>query len=1437
MGDAAQRAARLTDPVGHGLGMIGMIGGALLGAAVGAIMILTLPVSAPLLVGALVGVAAAGAFAGGALAGDQFMHGLQTALALPDPTTGMIGIVGSPNVRIGYLPAARAKLDAAPVCNGLFSLNHLPIPMYGPPARIAEGSSTVFINGMPAARVSSKLECGGEIKDGCSTVIIGGPTIRLLPVHDLEAELQQFFGTMLKVSLFAAGVITLFMGGEAILMFGVMLGGFYVANEALGSLGDMIGPGWRDMLQGGFGLATVAAGAKLGPEDPAALDERCACGEPVDAATGEVFTQTLDFELPGALPIRMERGYASSLNQQSWLGPNWCCSWGQSVEDAGDGAVHYLPGNGRRIRFELGDSDPLGWIRSPKANKLRLRQTPRGFQVRDAQNRLLSFAEQRGEQWLLTGIDDLNGRAIRFHYDRGALSTVEHSGGYRLHVSATQNRMTSIALEQPDQSLATLVRYEYDSQGRLRGVDNGSGRMMQYEYDDAARMIRWQDREGTWYQYRYDANGRCVESVGPDGLYHYYYSYDTASRTTVAVDSYGAATSFRYNERNQVIARNVPMGGAFLTEWDERGNKLSVTDPEGRKVAYQYDPDGNLVASTDALGRTIQMEYNPLGLPVLLTDAAGKRWVRSYDPRGNLIEAGREGEPPWRYERDAHGNLIRLVDPHASQREFGYNNAGLPVWVTDWEGNTTRYLRDAFGRVAREVDPLDDEISFAYNRLNKLAQVTLPTGGQIRWDYDAEGNLTRRTGPDGSAYSYTYGPFDLRTSVVRPSGTVLRFHHDLEGRLASVENEKGELWKYTYDLGGRVVEEQDFTGRVERFGYDRSGLCIRRTNGRGEVVEFERNQGGQITRRKLADGSEVRFAYDSNGLMSEATNPWITVKFERDEYGRVLREIQGDRVIESSYDERGLRTRRRTSEGQETTWRYDANGRVERLALPQDEFLEFTRDAVGRDRERSFGKGQEKPGGLVLRQDYDPLDRLVSQWAGLGGAPSAVTAIAERQYRYDLNGNPEEILDTRWGASRYRYDDDGRIASLDRQDGYSEEFQHDASGNISGVLTNAVWLGRERIKVGIPTWEDRKLGPGGRLEQIGHTRYSYDQAGRVIEKREQRPGAAERLWQYEWTSEGQLRSVVNPQGEVWWYEYDAFGRRTKKTGPDSSTTYVWDGDVLAEEIRESRASRSSSSWIFEPNSFRPVAKLENGKAYACVLDQVGTPRELISSAGELAWSAQLSAWGELESQSAGETECAIRFQGQWYDEESGLHYNRFRYYDPGTGSYLCPDPIGLTGGTRSYGYVHNPLGWIDPLGLAGCDQIRWSQSDKAWVDADGNIVDHPTSLISPQRTQHILYGDSTGGGHMSGADITNPAAAGKSQFPASWSEADVAHGISAVATDPASTTVQQTGPAGSLYTNSGNPSRFATTGTYNGQNIKVITEPAGEGIVTGHPVP
>ncbi len=884
---------------------------------------------------------------------------------------------------------------------------------------------------------------------------------------------------------------------------------------------------------------------------------------------------------------------------------------------------------------------------------------------------------------------------------------VDHSGGYRLRVAGAAERITSIELETGGAEAYRLVSFTYDTAGCLSGVDNGSSQFLRYDYDAAARMTRWQDRKEMWTQYVYDGQGRCVESVGSEGMYRYAFAYDSATRTTIATDPYGGTILVRYDERNRVVAKHDQNGNVTVTEWDERGHKIAVTDPEMRSVKYDYDEDGNLLTSSNSAGETTKFEYDKQGFPVAFTDAAGKRWLRRYDERGHLTEAGLEGAPAWKYEYDSAGNLTAATDPANQTRYYTYNAAGLVLSRTDCEGHMMRYVRDAFGRVTAQIDALGHKTEFSYNALQKLSHVLLPDETLITRGYDAEGNITERVGADGSTYRYEYGAYDKLRSIQRPSGAMLHFHHDLEAKLTEVTNERGETWRYEYDRGGRLIREKDFSGRARLFRYDASGLMIERTNGNGENTLFQRAKSGRILKKKSADGTEAEFEYDANGFITVAKNDSITVRFERDAYGRVVRELQSDHVVESSFDARGLRTKR-WIDGQETAWRYDANGRVEGLGLPGDEWLEFTRDAVGRDTERRLtrkGTAARKEGGFVLRQEFDPMSQLTRQWAGVG-----TVTTSERQLRYDVNGNPVALDESLWGASRFGYDPDGRLQNVERQRGLSEKFQFDVAGEIA-----AVWTGGFRDTAAgegpaIGSLQMRFVGQGGRLEKIGERQFFYDSDGRIIEKRE-----SEKLWRYEWTMEGQLRAVVTPEGERWTYEYDAFGRRVRKSGPRGTTTYVWDGEVVAEEIRETAGMAArSAAWHFEPGTFRPLVKVENGNAYACVTDQVGTPRELVTRGGKLAWSVRLTAFGEVEAVEENETDCPIRFQGQWFDEESGLHYNWNRYYEPETGRYLSPDPIGLLGGTRTYGYVHNPLAWVDPLGFAGCtDKDLYAFGNKA----------------------------------------------------------------------------------------------------------------------------
>ncbi|WP_010568062.1 RHS repeat domain-containing protein, partial [Pseudomonas extremaustralis] len=131
------------------------------------------------------------------------------------------------------------------------------------------------------------------------------------------------------------------------------------------------------------------------------------------------------------------------------------------------------------------------------------------------------------------------------------------------------------------------------------------------------------------------------------------------------------------------------------------------------------------------------------------------------------------------------------------------------------------------------------------------------------------------------------------------------------------------------------------------------------------------------------------------------------------------------------------------------------------------------------------------------------------------------------------------------------------------------------------------------------------------------------------------------------------------------------------------------------------------SYLYEPDSFRPLALLEGfgpdkTTPYHYQLDHLGTPQELTAADGEIVWSAHYRAYGEIARLDSGKIDNPLRFQGQYFDQESGLHYNRHRYYNPDIGRYLTPDPVKLAGGINAYQYVPNPTGWVDPLGLSSC---------------------------------------------------------------------------------------------------------------------------------------
>jgi RHS repeat-associated protein len=208
------------------------------------------------------------------------------------------------------------------------------------------------------------------------------------------------------------------------------------------------------------------------------------------------------------------------------------------------------------------------------------------------------------------------------------------------------------------------------------------------------------------------------------------------------------------------------------------------------------------------------------------------------------------------------------------------------------------------------------------------------------------------------------------------------------------------------------------------------------------------------------------------------------------------------------------------------------------------------------------------------------------------------------------------------------------------------------------------------------------------LLSAGEITYSADPNGNRTES----SGAAGTT-RYLWDPLDQLEKVVHPDGTETTYRYDGIGRRTWKCHAGAETEFIWAGDNLL-------AERTGAAYKeYAMAGFLPDAIWRNGEIQHVVRSWRDTPADIFDGAGDLLWSAEYEDWGRLIGDGASPAAAQLRLMGQFYDSESGLHYNRFRYYDPAVGRFISPDPLGVVAGLNEYLYAPNPINWSDPLGL------------------------------------------------------------------------------------------------------------------------------------------
>ena len=895
---------------------------------------------------------------------------------------------------------------------------------------------------------------------------------------------------------------------------------------------------------------------------------------------------------------------------------------------------------------------------------------------------------------------------------------------------------------------------------------------------------------------------RVVRSADADGVGETRLDYVDEDSTRVT-EADGAVFLYRFNASwlATEVAR-IDRDGTSRTlgrrVWDRDGRLKSDSDALGNDTRYGYDDAGNLITVTDAKGQTTRIGFDVHNQPVTVTDPLGHTSKRSYDSAGRLLESRDPLGRVTTYAYDGKGRLQRVRDARGGVNRLTYDAAGRMVEYVDCSQNASRFDYDSKNQLTASVDAAGNKTLRHYDARGRLTMLSHPDGGTERFGYDVEGNLLEHTDQKGMVTRYAYNGYNLPVERRDPLGQTLRYEYDRALRLIALVNQNGESYRFTYDDDGRLASETGFDGKTTGYTYDRAGHLTARTAG-NQHAEYARDALGLLQAIVTADGA-VRYAFDAVGQLVAVSSGHADLRFAYDGAGQLIDERVRYRLpfagaagqetdpvftLNHAYDELGNRIQTTLPNGRRVdTLRY-GSGHWHGTLWQGRTLVDLEHDRLHRENQRHLGSGIDR---LTEERTYDPASRLTSMVLRAGAQ-----RLRERRYSYDLGGNLTAIDDARHGRIRYAYDPLGQLLAA-TQTGLHETFAFDPAGNLLDRPRDARTTDSSERASGRDLVEQPGVdAPRPLLPKVTHNllqrylgvSYTYDVQGNVVSRRQEMVASRndEGVLSFEYDAENQLVATVRTFARhrvVARYLYDPFGRRIAKhvheeavTGNNrnddggvsatgaAATLFVWDGDVLAQEID----ARSDTTYLYEPGSFVPLARISSpAHSHACtagqnaiaevfewglplppdephahvdawrvqmaaqkeslhraareetlafaeqraekdvvhyyLCDHLGTPLELVDGDGTPVWSVRYRAWGGIFSIDADAVSQPLRFQGQYADAETGLHYNRFRYYDPHMGRFLSQDPIRLGGGENLYQYGPNPVWWVDPLGLA-----------------------------------------------------------------------------------------------------------------------------------------
>ncbi|MDP9930421.1 RHS repeat-associated core domain-containing protein [Variovorax paradoxus] len=903
------------------------------------------------------------------------------------------------------------------------------------------------------------------------------------------------------------------------------------------------------------------------------------------------------------------------------------------------------------------------------------------------------------------------------------------------------------------QVVRQLAAYTHDGERDLVAAQDENGATWSYAYSHHL-VTRYTDRTGRGMNLEYDGTGadaKAVREWSDDGSFALKLEWDRNIRLTYVTDALGGET-WHYCDIEGYTYRIIHPDR--LEEWFFRDAAKNITrhvHTDGNIEDFSYDLDGNLQTHTRADGSRLHFEYDAQHRLTGIRDGEGGVWKRAYDSQGHLTEEIDPLGHKTEYAYDKAGQLVRISDAKGGVKQLTYTPAGLLTSYTDCSDKTSRWEYDGRGRLLKTADAAGQTTCYRYtpggegvahhreaNHPGQLEEVISPDGTREHFVHDAEGRLLSHTDALGRRTGYSFTRAGLIAARTDAAGRTLKYHWDLLGRLTELHNENGSHHNFRYDPVGRLLEETGFDRKSACYVHDASTGVLAEVVEAGRATRLQFDELGRLVERDAGEGQVERFAYDRNGRMTAALNRDARLEWFYDGAGNLTREhhhyLERKRtaVWQHRYDELNERVATIRPDGHVTQWLTYGSGHVHGLLIDGQDILGIERDDLHREVVREQGNG------LSQRQKYDPVGRLLEQRISNTGRGSIEALELSRRYTYDKAGQLTAIGDSRRGRLDYRYDPVGRLLEAHGRLG-REVFAFDPAGNIADPPATP-----GLAPLAVPRLLDNLL------KSYAGTSYRYDESGNLIER-------VKNGWRtvFEWDGFNRMTSATDQSGITTTFRYDPMGRRIAKHSGDSATLFGWDGDVLAFESTQSRSALEeggehgwSAHYIHERGSFVPLVQLRQARAvslsettdvkalmdanggvydieqdplwnglqqksppifdksdvafYQC--DHLGTPQEMTDHEGRVAWSAQYKAWGEARQAISEAGRKAgfrnpIRFQGQYFDEETGLHYNRHRYYDPASGRFVSQDPIGLAGGVHAMAYAPNPLEFIDPLGL------------------------------------------------------------------------------------------------------------------------------------------